>query len=175
LVQRGARTSRKPRAGRVFSWLETREECGQAGSALQGRCEKREKPASSEEFLERKTCARQRDEDGTALPTMEIRTVLRRTALILLAPVCLQTQVQLTDTPAAHQLSAWLVAFDSGGRATLLAFLQKTFPLAPLKLTAKWVLANKPAASNLRKLAIAASRNVRQFCKNAIPTSLPES
>jgi CubicO group peptidase (beta-lactamase class C family) len=59
---------------------------------------------------------------------MEIRTVLRLTALILVAPVCLPAQVQLPDTPAAHQLSAWLVAFDSGDRATLLAFLQKNFP-----------------------------------------------
>ena len=108
-MQREARTSRKPRAGRVFSRLETREVGGQSGSALQRRCEKREKLASSEEFLERKTCARQAHEDGTTLPAMEIRTVLRLTALILLAPVCLPAQVQLPDTPAAHQLSSWLV------------------------------------------------------------------
>ncbi|HME00927.1 MAG TPA: serine hydrolase domain-containing protein [Terriglobia bacterium] len=37
-------------------------------------------------------------------------------------------RAQLPDTPAAHQFSAWLNAFNSGDRATLLQFLQKNFP-----------------------------------------------
>jgi D-alanyl-D-alanine carboxypeptidase len=49
-------------------------------------------------------------------------------AAVILASITLPAQVQLPDTPAAHQLSAWLAAFNSGDRATLLAFLQKSFP-----------------------------------------------
>jgi hypothetical protein len=70
---------------------------------------------------------------------MKTRTALLLAAAILFAPVCLPAQVQLPDTPAAHQLSAWLAAFDSGDRATI--------PLAPVKLTAKWVFANRRVAS----------------------------
>ena len=35
---------------------------------------------------------------------------------------------QFPDTPAAHQFSAWLNAFNRGDRASLLEFLQKNFP-----------------------------------------------
>src|SRR2546422_5923141 len=37
-------------------------------------------------------------------------------------------QSQFPDTPAAHQFAAWLEAFNSGDRATLLEFLQKNNP-----------------------------------------------
>jgi len=37
-------------------------------------------------------------------------------------------QPQVPDTPAAHQFSAWLAAFNSGDRAILLQFLEKSFP-----------------------------------------------
>ena len=66
--------------------------------------------------------------DGITLATMKTRAALRLVALILLAPGCLLAQVQLSDTPAAHQLSAWLAAFNSGDKATFLAFLQKNYP-----------------------------------------------
>jgi D-alanyl-D-alanine carboxypeptidase len=56
------------------------------------------------------------------------RTELRVAAIILLLSVCLPAQVQLSDTPAGHQLSGWLAAFNSGDRATFLAFLQKNYP-----------------------------------------------
>lgn len=58
---------------------------------------------------------------------MKTRITLLAT-VILLVPCCLLAQVQLPDTPAAHQLSGWLSAFNSGDKATLLAFLQKNFP-----------------------------------------------
>jgi D-alanyl-D-alanine carboxypeptidase len=37
-------------------------------------------------------------------------------------------QVQLPDTPAGHQIGAWLQAFDGGDRAAFLAFLEKNYP-----------------------------------------------
>jgi CubicO group peptidase (beta-lactamase class C family) len=59
---------------------------------------------------------------------MKTPTQLRLAAVVLLVSGCLFAQVQLPDTPAAHQLSAWLAAFNSGDRASLLTFLQKNFP-----------------------------------------------
>lgn len=47
---------------------------------------------------------------------------------VLLTAVCLGAQAPLPDTPAAKQFSAWLTAFNSGDRATFLAFLQKNYP-----------------------------------------------
>jgi CubicO group peptidase (beta-lactamase class C family) len=47
---------------------------------------------------------------------------------VLLAAVSLGAQAPLPDTPAAKQFSAWLTAFNSGDRATFLAFLQKNYP-----------------------------------------------
>ena len=59
---------------------------------------------------------------------MKIRNDLSLAVAILLISGCLSAQVQLSDTPAAHQLSNWLTAFNSGDRATFLAFLQKNYP-----------------------------------------------
>ncbi|MFZ0421098.1 MAG: serine hydrolase domain-containing protein [Candidatus Sulfotelmatobacter sp.] len=59
---------------------------------------------------------------------MKTRTVLLLAVVILLAAGCLPAQVQLPDTPAAHQLSAWLAAFNSGDKGTYLTFLQKNYP-----------------------------------------------
>jgi len=59
---------------------------------------------------------------------MKTSTELRLAALILLLSGCLTGQVQLADTPAAHQLSGWLTAFNSGDKAAFLAFLKKNYP-----------------------------------------------
>jgi hypothetical protein len=58
---------------------------------------------------------------------MKIRNDLSLAVAVLLISGCLSAQVQLSDTPAAHQLSNWLTAFNSGDRATFLAFLQKNY------------------------------------------------
>src|SRR5580693_6729978 len=60
---------------------------------------------------------------------MKTRNALRLAAVILICSACLSAQVQLADTPAAHQLSGWLAAFNSGDKATFLAFLQKNYPV----------------------------------------------
>jgi len=49
-------------------------------------------------------------------------------AVVLILSCCLSAQVKLAETPAGHQLSAWLTAFNSGDKATMLAFLQKNHP-----------------------------------------------
>jgi D-alanyl-D-alanine carboxypeptidase len=59
---------------------------------------------------------------------MKIRNDLSLTVAILLISGCLSGQVQVSDNPAAHQLSNWLTAFNSGDRATFLVFLQKNYP-----------------------------------------------
>ena len=59
---------------------------------------------------------------------MKSRTTRSLIAAILTFGASLFGQVRLSDTPAAHQISAWLAAFNSGDRATYLAFLQKNYP-----------------------------------------------
>jgi D-alanyl-D-alanine carboxypeptidase len=49
-------------------------------------------------------------------------------ALVLSAAVPAAAQTLFPDTPAGHQFAAWLAAFNSGDRATLLEFLQKNDP-----------------------------------------------
>lgn len=50
--------------------------------------------------------------------------------LPLLLPLCIAclAQTQLPDTPAAHQYTAWLQAFNSGDRDAYRAFLEKNLP-----------------------------------------------
>ena len=55
------------------------------------------------------------------------RIGLAAVAFVVLFSVGVSSQVQLSDTPAAHQLSGWLAAFNSGDRATFLAFLKKNY------------------------------------------------
>ena len=58
---------------------------------------------------------------------MGMRTRVALLAL-LLAAVLVTAQTAIPDTPAGQQFSAWLTAFNSGDRGTLLAFLQKNHP-----------------------------------------------
>jgi CubicO group peptidase (beta-lactamase class C family) len=54
---------------------------------------------------------------------------LRTLALALLAtPLVWGVPPQFPDTPAAHQFSAWLAAFNSGDRPTLRQFFEKSYP-----------------------------------------------
>jgi D-alanyl-D-alanine carboxypeptidase len=50
--------------------------------------------------------------------------------LLLVLPLCALSPAQTTlpDTPAAHQFSAWLDAFNRGDRDAYLAFLEKNLP-----------------------------------------------
>src|SRR5580704_14688301 len=63
---------------------------------------------------------------------MKVRIVLVEIALLMAAAFLLcgsvLAQVQLPDTAAAHQLTGWLNAFNSGDKATLVAFFEKNYP-----------------------------------------------
>jgi len=59
---------------------------------------------------------------------MKIRIAPFLVAVVLMTSTDLPAQVKLSDTPAAHQLSGWLAAFNSGDTATFVAFLQKNYP-----------------------------------------------
>jgi D-alanyl-D-alanine carboxypeptidase len=64
---------------------------------------------------------------GCVYAIMKISTSLL-VALLFLIQESVFAQTKLPDTPAASQLSAWLAAFNSGDRATLLQFLEKNEP-----------------------------------------------
>ncbi len=49
-------------------------------------------------------------------------------SLVLFAAFLCAAQTQFPDTPAGHQLSAWLEAFNRGDRDNLRDFLQKNYP-----------------------------------------------
>src|SRR6476660_7290028 len=49
-------------------------------------------------------------------------------AVFFAAALLSRAQTTLPDTPAAHQFSAWLEAFNSGDRAVLLRYLEKNNP-----------------------------------------------
>jgi D-alanyl-D-alanine carboxypeptidase len=49
-------------------------------------------------------------------------------AVFFAAALLCAAQTKLPDTPAGHQFSAWLDAFNSGDRAVLLTYLQKNNP-----------------------------------------------
>jgi D-alanyl-D-alanine carboxypeptidase len=76
---------------------------------------------------------------------------LRLAPVILLVSICLPAQVQLSDTPAAHQLSGWLAAFNSGDRATFLAFLQKNYPARAQKIDDAMVFREQTGGFDLRQ------------------------
>ncbi len=63
---------------------------------------------------------------------MKVKIALSMAGSVLLCGTGLaglaQAQVQLPDAAAAHQLSGWLNAFNSGDKATLVAFLEKNYP-----------------------------------------------
>jgi D-alanyl-D-alanine carboxypeptidase len=58
---------------------------------------------------------------------MKLRSSVVLSSMVLLLCVAAVAQT-VPDTPAGHQLSSWLAAFNSGDRATMLDFLQKNEP-----------------------------------------------
>jgi D-alanyl-D-alanine carboxypeptidase len=94
---------------------------------------------------------------------MKIRTALPLAALILLAAVRLPAQVQLPDTPAAHQLSAWLAAFNSGDRATLLTFLEKNLPARAAEIDRDMAFHEQTGGFDLRKSGDCAAAKCSAF------------
>jgi D-alanyl-D-alanine carboxypeptidase len=105
---------------------------------------------------------------------MKTSTELRLAAVILLVSGCLPAQVQLSDTPAAHQLSGWLAAFNSGDKATFLPFLQKNYPARAAQIDDEMGFREQTGGFNLRQVgdcaavkcaAILQERNSDQFAR----------
>jgi len=99
---------------------------------------------------------------------------LRLAATILLFSAWLPAQVQLADTPAAHQLSGWLAAFNSGDKATVLAFLQKNYPARVKEVDGEMRFHGQTGGFDLKKAeecaatkcaAILEERNSEQFAR----------
>lgn len=104
---------------------------------------------------------------------MRFRTILV-TAVLLLIPSLLTAQVQLPNTPAAHQLSGWLDAFNSGDKATLLAFEQKNDPARAAEIDREMSFRERTGGFNLKKAeecaatkcsALLQERNSEQFAR----------
>src|SRR5439155_20454678 len=67
-----------------------------------------------------------------------IASALRRTATFFLTIALLLAsaiKAQVPDTPAGRQLSAWLNAINSGDRATMQQFIDKSLPGRPVEPT----------------------------------------
>jgi D-alanyl-D-alanine carboxypeptidase len=114
---------------------------------------------------------------------MKTRTALRLAAVIMLASINLAAQVQLPDTPAAHQLSGWLVAFNSGDKATLLAFLQKNYPARAAEIDGEMGFREQTGGFDLRKAdecspakcsAILQERDSDQFARIVVDVDATE-
>jgi D-alanyl-D-alanine carboxypeptidase len=61
-------------------------------------------------------------------------------------------QTQLPDTPAAHQFSAWLEAFNRGDRDSYRDFLQKSFPSRAERLDQHLSFRERTGGFDLRKV-----------------------
>src|SRR5579863_8561662 len=61
-------------------------------------------------------------------------------------------QPQLPDTPAAHQFSAWLEAFNRGDRQAYSDFLQKDFPSRVPRLDQHLSFRERTGGFDFRKL-----------------------
>jgi D-alanyl-D-alanine carboxypeptidase len=103
---------------------------------------------------------------------MKIRIFL--TTLLLLSSTFLGAQTQLPDTAAAHQLTGWLTAFNSGDKATFLTFLQKNEPPRAADIDREMNFRERTGGFNLKKAescsatkcsAILEERNSEQFAR----------
>lgn len=105
---------------------------------------------------------------------MKPRTAFLLAALVLLASACSPAQVQLSDTPAAHQLSGWLAAFNSGDKTTYLTFLQKNYPVRAGEIDQAMGFRDQTGGFDLKKAgecdaakcsALLQERNSEQFVR----------
>ena len=86
--------------------------------------------------------------------------VMRPTWLVVLLLslcVCCPAQTTLPDTPAGHQLSAWLEAFNRGDRDTFLAFVQKNLPARAKNIDQDMDFRKNTGGFDLRKVEEATS------------------
>jgi len=77
--------------------------------------------------------------------------------LLLSLCVCCPAQTTLPDTPAGHQLSAWLEVFNRGDRDTFLAFVQKNLPARAKNIDQDMDFRKNTGGFDLRKIEEATS------------------
>ena len=73
-------------------------------------------------------------------------------AVFFAAAVLCAAQTKLPDTPAAHQFSAWLDAFNSGDRAVLLTYLQKNNPARAADIDQEFGFRNQTGGFEFKKV-----------------------
>ena len=73
-------------------------------------------------------------------------------AVFFAAAVLCAAQTKLPDTPAAHQFSAWLDAFNSGDRAVLLTYLQKINPARAADIDQEFGFRNQTGGFEFKKV-----------------------
>lgn len=84
-----------------------------------------------------------------------------RILVLLLAGVLLAAQqVQVPDTPAAHQFSAWLAAFNSGNRNVLQQFLDRNFPSQVRDLDRDLMFRQQTGGFDLKKVENASDTRI---------------
>jgi D-alanyl-D-alanine carboxypeptidase len=71
--------------------------------------------------------------------------------LLFVSAACAQ-QLQLPDTPAAHQCAAWLKAFNGTDREAYGTFLEKNFPLRVVWRDRDWDFHRRTGGFELRKV-----------------------
>ena len=112
-------------------------------------------------------------------------TVRRLAALlaVLLVSMACAAQVQLPDTPAAHQCAAWLEAFNRGDRDAYRDFLQKNFPSRLERLDRELDFRKRTGGFELRKVedstpakfvALVQERGSDQFARLTLETDATE-
>ncbi len=121
-------------------------------------------------------------------PTKErffIQTVQRFASLlaVLLVSMAGAAQVQLPDTPAAHQCAAWLQAFNRGDRDAYRDFLQKNLPSRLATLEQGMQFRQQTGGFDLKKVesstptkltALVQERNSDQFARLSVETDAAE-
>jgi len=79
------------------------------------------------------------------------QTLLTLAFVLLLTPVFAKSQVQVPDTPAGKQFSAWLAAFNQGGD-TLRQYLKDHFPSRGDRASMDLQFRDRTGGFNLRKI-----------------------
>jgi D-alanyl-D-alanine carboxypeptidase len=82
---------------------------------------------------------------------MKARPNFPLVVFVLLFSALLPAQVQIPDTAAAHQLSGWLAAFNSGDKAVVLSFLQKNYPARVSDIQREMAFHEQTGGFDLRK------------------------
>jgi len=73
-------------------------------------------------------------------------------AVFFAAALLCSAQTKFPDTPAAHQFSAWLDAFNSGDRAVLLEYLQKNNPSHAADIDQEFGFRNQTGGFDFKKV-----------------------